>query len=102
MNHPGAQHSASTECAGPYFGENMSGMAKWRRFRTTPTSEMIAILVITGLMMQLLSLGFKDWAVGIMFIVLISYATIKVFLAYRRKGDVIASDSTMNSIPKSN
>jgi len=60
------------------------------------------VLLISGLMSLLLALNLKHWAFGVCFLVLIPVASIKAFMDYRRKRNVIANNSILNSTSHSN
>lgn len=53
-------------------------------------------------MSLLLALNLKRWALGVCFLVLIPVASIKAFMDYLRKRNVIANNSILNSASHSN
>jgi hypothetical protein len=83
-------------------GENMSGMAMCRANSASELRFLQFVLLVSGLMSLLLALDLKHWALGVCFLVLIPAGSIKAFMDYRRKHNVIANNSILNSTSHSN
>jgi len=80
----------------------MPGMAMCRVNSASELSFLQFVLLISGLMSLFIALNLRHWAFGIFFLVLLPVGSIKAFIDYRRKRNVIAKNSILNSTSHSN